>query len=175
MKTKNTSFDKFSDKELAESFVFPSKRTDEQRQNDSIAIKKLRDESIHKGSDETKMIFQLLQLKYNMEDYIRKATYDEHMSFGSFLKKYVHLANRKQKDFAEEIGMKATELSQIINRHRKPPYGFVIRLEIHSNSAISAICWNRLIEKENEFELMNDKNIWNRERKHVKSRLDIRI
>jgi hypothetical protein len=38
---------------------------------------------------------------------------------------------------------------------------------------ISAINWNRLIDKENEFELINDKNIWNKELKHVKSRIQI--
>ena len=104
-----------------------------------------------------------------------KTTYDEDLTFGFFLKEFVNLVNKKQKEFAEAINIKPAELSQIINSHRKPPYGFVIRLEIHSNSTISAISWNRVIEKENEYELINDKNIWKKELKQVKSRIGIRI
>ncbi len=175
MKTQEKSFDKYSAKELAESYVFPVERSENQSKDDSIAIQKLREDSARNRTADTKMVFQLLQLKYKIEDYIKRSTYEEDLSFGFFLKEYVKLVNRKQKEFAKEIDMKPTELSQIINRHRKPPYGFVIRLEIHSNSVISAVNWNRLIEKENEFELINDKNIWKRELKHVKSRIPISI
>jgi len=175
MKSQGNNLKYYTDEELAESFIFPYEQTEEDLKATSIAIKKLREDSDKTKTAESKMIYQLLQLKYKIEDYIKKATYDEQMSFGHFLKEYVNLVNRKQKEFAEEIDIKPTELSQIINRHRKPPYGFVIRLEIHSNRAISAINWNRLIEKENEYELINDKNIWNKERKHVKSRIQVRL
>ena len=175
MKSQGDNFKKYTDEELAESFIFPIDQTVEDKKATSIAIKKLREVSDKNKTVESKMIYQLLQLKYKIEDYIKKATYDEQMSFGFFLKEYVNLVNRKQKEFSEEIDIKPTELSQIINRHRKPPYGFVIRLEIHSNRTISAINWNRLIEKENEFELINDKNIWNKELKHVKSRIQISL
>ena len=156
-------------KELAESFVFPAERTSEEMKSDSEAIQKLRRDSSVNQNDEVALTLQLLQLKYRIEDYVQKNTYDEKLTFSHFLKEYVLLANKKQKAFAQEIDMKPTELSQILNNHRKPPYGFVIRLEIHSNKTISALSWNRLIEKENEYELIHDKNIWLEESKHVKS------
>ncbi len=156
-------------KELAESFIFPVSRTSEEIKADSEAIQKLRKESSENQKDDVSITLQLLQLKYRIEDYVQKNTYDEKLTFSHFLKEYVLLANKKQKAFAQEIDMKPTELSQILNNHRKPPYGFVIRLEIHSNKTISALSWNRLIEKENEYELIHDKDIWLQESKHVKS------
>lgn len=175
MKSQKNNLNTFSDKELAESFVLPSKQTDKQRLSDARAIQKLREKATESRSDENALIFQLLQLKFRMEDYLKSSSYDIQLSFGYFLREYVLLVSKKQKDFAQEISIKPTELSQIINSHRRPPYGFVIRLEIHSNSAISAISWNRLLEKENEFELIHNKSIWKEERKHVKSRLRVKV
>ncbi len=175
MKTQKSSIKTFSDKELAESIVFPTKQTKKQRETDTQAIQKLREKALEKRSDEANLMFQLLQLKFRIEDYIQKPDYEKQLSFGYFLRAYVDLVSNKQKEFAEEIDIKPTELSQLLNGHRKPPYGFVIRLEIHSNNAISAMYWNRLIEKENEFELMNDKEMWREQRRHVKSRLRVKI
>ncbi len=175
MKTVKNNFNTYTDKELVESFVLPSKQSDKQRLSDTKAIQKLREKVIEERSDETALIFQLLQLKFRMEDYLKSSSYNEKLSFGYFLREYVLLVSKKQKEFAQEISIKPTELSQIINSHRRPPYGFVIRLEIHSNSAISAISWNRLLEKENEFELIHNKSIWKEERKHVKSRLRVKV
>ena len=175
MKTNKSTTQTFTDQELAESLVFPSRQTKKQREADAQAIQKLREKAMEKRSDETNLMFQLLQLKFRIEDYIQKPDYEKQLSFGYFLRAYVDLVSNKQKEFAQEIDIKPAELSQMLNGHRKPPYGFVIRLEIHSNNAISAIYWNRLIEKENEYELMNDKDIWREQRKHVKSRLRVKI
>ncbi len=72
MKTTRNKFKEYSDKELAESFVFPSYQTEEQRQDDSIVIQKLREESSKNRTEETTMMLQLLHLKYKIEDYIKK-------------------------------------------------------------------------------------------------------
>lgn len=175
MKAQKSKINTISDNELAESLVFPTRLTDKQRQADASAIQKLREASVEKRSDETQLILKLLQLKFKIEDYLNKPAHDKQLSFGYFLRTYVDLVSQKQKEFAQAINIKPAELSQILNSHRKPPYGFVIRLEIHSNKAISALYWNRLIEKENEFELINDKEIWREQRKHVKSRLRVKI
>lgn len=175
MKTEKSKINTLSDKELAESLVFPTRLTKKQRQADALAILKLREGVVDNKADETQLILQLLQLKFKIEDYLKKPTHEEHLPFGYFLRAYVDLVSIKQKEFAHAINIKPAELSQILNSHRKPPYGFVIRLEIHSNKAISALYWNRLLEKENEFELINDKEVWKEQRKHVKSRLRVKI
>lgn len=175
MKTYKRKVKTITDNELAESLVFPVSLTEKQRQADTLAIQKLREESAIKSSNETRLTLQLLQLKFKIEEYLKKSTHEEQLSFGYFLRAYVDLVSHKQKEFATAIDIKPAELSQIINSHRKPPYGFVIRLEIHSNKAISALHWNRILEKENEYALINDKQIWREQRKHVKSRLRIKI
>lgn len=71
MKTVKNNFNTYTDKELVESFVLPSKQSDKQRLSDTKAIQKLREKVIEERSDETALIFQLLQLKFRMEDYLK--------------------------------------------------------------------------------------------------------
>jgi hypothetical protein len=60
------------------------------------------------------------------------------------------------------------KLSQIINQHRQPTEKLIIRLEIHSNKNFPALLWFKLIEKEKAYKLIHDKELRERERKHVK-------
>lgn len=57
-----------------------------------------------------------------MEDYLNADTFDENFYFGYFLKEYIQRLEKKSKEFAEEINIDPTELSQVINKHRKPRF-----------------------------------------------------
>jgi hypothetical protein len=48
-----------------------------------------------------------------------------------------------------------------------------IRLEIHSNNAIPATYWFKLVQKQKEFELKTDKELRRRENKFVHRRLAV--
>jgi len=58
--------------------------------------------------------------------------------------------------------------------HRMPPEYIAVRLEIHSNNAIPATYWFKLVEKQKEFELKTDKELRRRETKFVHRRLAVR-
>ena len=79
---------------------------------------------------------------------------------------------KKNKEFAEEIDLDATELSQVIHKHRKPTEKLIFRLEIHSNRNFPAVLWYRLMEKDRLYELLHNRNIVNIEKKHVKQKLE---
>jgi hypothetical protein len=120
----------------------------------------------------SKLITKLLQLKFVMEDYIMQKEYKEDFDFSYFLVEYIDRLEVKKKEFAQEIYVNPTELSQIINRHRSPNEKFIIRLEIHSNKNFPAIIWSKIIEKERIFRLQNDTKLRLSESKHVTSKLD---
>src|ERR1035437_282655 len=147
---------KYAPKELAESFVFRTKLTAKEKKESDITLHELRKRVQEQTTSKQKLLSHLLQLKYQIEDYSKNATYDANRSFGYFLREYLKPLNKKNKEFASDIDIDETELSQILNQHRKPADKFIIRLEIHSNKTIPAITWFRLLEKEKEHEILTD-------------------
>jgi plasmid maintenance system antidote protein VapI len=97
------------------------------------------------------------------------------MKFSYFLKEYVQLLNKRRKVFAKEININETELSQLLNDHRAPSENIIIRLELHSNKAIPAIAWYKLVEREKEHYIVTNKEMREREEKNVSNRLTVRL
>ena len=172
MKTEKLS-NKYSLRELAESFVFrPTLVAKQKRQSDkqlTEARKKVQGQVTPKHL----LLSRLLQLNYQIEDYLKSDLYDHNLSFGHYLREYVSFLGKKNKEFANDIDIEETELSQILNKHRKPSEKIIIRLEIHSNQTIPAITWFKLLEKEKEYEILTNRAIRRNESKHVKNRLQI--
>lgn len=110
-------------------------------------------------------------MKFLIEDYIRSDSFDKNFHFGYFLKEYISRLEKKNKEFAQEINVDPAELSQIINKHRKPTEKLIFRLEIHSNKNFPALMWFKVLEKERAYELLHDRSIIEEEKKHVKRKL----
>ena len=106
-------------------------------------------------------------IRSRIDEYLEKKKYDPAMSFGYFLKEYVDKLKVKRKDFAEDIGIDESLLSQLINGHRLPPDYLFIRLEIQSKR-ISAWHWYKLVAMEKEHYIKTDKEIREKQRKYVK-------
>ena len=160
---------KYTSKELAESFIFRSKLSAEDKRKSDMRLKELLEKSVKKMTPQQILFSRVLQLKYQIEDYLKNQDFDKSRSFSYFLRIYLDSLNRKNKDFANDINIDETELSQILNKHRKPSEKIVIRLEIHSNKIIPAIFWFRLLEKEKEYEILTNNVIRKTEGKFVKS------
>jgi hypothetical protein len=165
----------FTPEELAESFIFPVKLSAKQKkladQQLAEAIKKSRENM----SEEERLSGRLLGLKLRMKDYFESDKPKKDYSFGYFLKLYIELLDRKRRQFALEIGIDETLLSQFINRHRMPPDYMPIRLELHSNKSITAEYWLKVIEKDREREMLSNKAaMMKREKKFVTGCISIR-
>ena len=106
-------------------------------------------------------------IRARIDSYLATEKYDPAMSFGYFLKEYVDKLKVKRKDFAEDIGIDESLLSQLINEHRLPPDYLFIRLEIQSNKHISAWHWYKLVAMEKEHYIKTDKEIREKQRKFV--------
>lgn len=166
---------KYTSEELAEAAVFPVTFTAKQQK---IAISQLntaRKEVQSETQDGDRLMTDLLQLRFQLEDYLSSGLFNPKLRFSYFLKEYVRLLDKKRKVFAWEINIDETELSQLINNHRLPGENIIIRLEIHSNNAIPAIAWYKLLEREKEHYISTDKTIRKRERKNVSNKLTLEI
>jgi len=161
--------DKYTDKELADSFVFRSKLTAAQKEETKAQLNAKRKELRQDVTAKDLLLSRLLQLKYQIEDYLTNADYDSARSFGFFLRGYLRSLEKKNKEFANDIDINETELSQILNHHRSPSEKVIIRLELHSNKIIPAIMWHRLVEKEKEHEIMSNSELRTREKSHVRN------
>ncbi len=162
---------KYSELELATSFVFRNNLGAIQKASSDLQMNKMRNDLLSSFSPNQLLLTQLLQLKYQIEDYLQNSDYDVERSFSFYLKSYLNFLNKKNKEFAQDIDIAETELSQILNHHRKPNEKLFIRLEIHSNKIIPAIAWFKLSEKEKEYEIMTNHSLREKELNHVKNKL----
>jgi plasmid maintenance system antidote protein VapI len=158
---------KYGPEELANGFVFPVKLTAKQKKEAAEQLAAARKKSRESMTEETKMSLRLYHLKFQIEDYLESKEFNPELTFGSFLKRYVELLDKKRKEFAEEISIDETMLSQLINNHRMPPDYIAIRLELHSDTIIPASYWIRLVDKQRLHEIATDKELRKKEMKYV--------
>ncbi|HRN46769.1 MAG TPA: hypothetical protein PLR74_07030 [Agriterribacter sp.] len=174
MNTKKTRV-KHTPGELAKAYVYPVTLTPAQKKEADKQLKAARTKVQSEMTAEDKLTSDILQLRFRLEDYLNNEQFDPKLKFSYFLKAYVQLLNKKRKVFAREINIDETELSQLINDHRSPSENIIIRLELHSNKAIPAIAWYKLIEREKEHYIITNKTIRKQEEKHVSNRLTVDI
>lgn len=160
---------KYTEKELADAFVFRNKLTPNQKADSELQMNEMRKAIQSSISPNQVLLSRLMQLKYQIEDYLENPNYDVERSFGFFLRSYLNFLNKKNKEFAKDIDIAETELSQILNQHRKPSEKLFIRLELHSSAIIPAITWFRLSEREKEHEILTDNNLRIKEKSHVRN------
>jgi hypothetical protein len=170
MKTKKPSI-KHTSEELAEAIVFPVILTRAQKKEAAEQLAAARKKGQKEVTENDLLSLQLFQLKFQLEDYIQNKEFNPDLTFGYFLKQYVDLLKVKRKEFAYEISIDEALLSQFINMHRMPPEYVAVRLEIHSNNAIPATYWFKLVQKQREHELKTDKELRRKESKYVHRKL----
>jgi plasmid maintenance system antidote protein VapI len=164
----NKNLEKFSIEEIADAHII-SENLSETERNEILKEFGEEKKKIISGLSNEKRIFSaILQLRFQIEDYVKKTTYKREVSFVFFLKEYISRLQLKNKDFAEQMGIEATELSQLLNSHRKPNDKILIRLEIHSNNNIGALLWYKVLEKDKEYELVTNSDLRQEEKRYVK-------
>ena len=100
--------------------------------------------------------------------YVTASDFSKQKSFGNFLKQYLKVVRRKQKELAEEIDIHPSRLNRIIKGKEKIGKSIAYRLERHSGEIIPAIFWWKLMQKEVEKEILTEEEERKKERKHVK-------
>ncbi|MGB0879998.1 MAG: hypothetical protein ACPGTO_05480 [Polaribacter sp.] len=118
---------------------------------------------------------KLIQLKLNMEEFIKQPIYDRRNYFSEFLESYVDTIYSKRSFFAKDIDITPTKLSQVINNHRKPSDEFILKLMVHSEKIYENICdfhkktWYQVYFHEKICDTMSSQEEWRPKiEKHVK-------
>jgi hypothetical protein len=162
---------KYTKEEQADAFVFRNELSEKEKAEASNDLILARKNAKAELNDNQIVYAKVLQLRFIMEDYIKSNGFNKDFSFAFFLRKYIRLGYKINKDFAKDIQLAETELSSILNKGRTPSRKTFVRLELHSNNAIPAIIWYKVFEKEKENELQMDKLVREKEEKYVKNRL----
>jgi transcriptional regulator with XRE-family HTH domain len=166
-------FEQYSAEEIADAFVLPVKLTAKQRQAADQQLAQHRANRRMKMTGVEKLNVNLLQLKFRLVDYIGSESYNPLFTFGYFLEQYLQLINRKKKDFAGDIQIHESQLSQILKNRREPSESVLIRLELHSNNTIPAIDWFKLLEKEKGYQLKTNRSLREKEMQYVSHSLQL--
>jgi hypothetical protein len=164
---------KYAATELADSFVFRSSLKGRQKEVADQELTKARAKVQAQVSEKQVLYGRILQLRFQMEDYVRSERYDPDYSFSFFLKQYIKLRYKMNKDFARDIDLEETELSLILNNHRSPSEKIITRLGLHSGDSIPALSWYRIVEKEREHMFLTNKKLVQTELRFVKNRLQV--
>lgn len=159
----------YDEQELAENFYVAKKMTAEEQQASDEEISNIRKRMLQEMSSEDKIYSGLLGLKYQMQHHIEHGNYDPNKSVASFLKEYMTVLHKKQKDLAHDLDVHKTRLSRILNNRERLSIQLAYRLEIHSANLIPAILWWRLLQKEVEKEIKEDIEERNKEQAKVKN------
>lgn len=165
---------KYTDKEIAESFVLPSNLIEKEQKEMHDAMRDLRKNQRAAMTEQEKMYSALMQLKYqivNSTDH----KYDPKNNFSKYLIRYMAIVDRTPKEMASDIGLTTKVLSEILANTKEPNRGIFFRLENHSGSLIPALLWWKLTAKKQEYEIIQDKQIRKKEYAKVKNSVRIPI
>lgn len=165
---------KLSDEEIAESFVFRSAMTGEERNQADEEFRRLRFERLKEMSDDQILQGELVRMRLLMKDYFKQPEYMESYSFPNQLKKYIGLLKKTRADFAADLDIHKTKLSRILNNKENPNIELMYRLEHHSGNMIPATYWYKLHSRKLEEDIRMDEIKRAEEYKRVKNRLEFR-
>ena len=108
--------------------------TDEERDRDRLIMLRKRKERMREMPGEVLQSADLLQLKFQIERYIKDPDAGPQPRFAKFLTTYVDILYNKRKDFADDLSIDPMMLSQVVNNHRDPQDAFMYRLIIHTKA-----------------------------------------
>ncbi len=137
-----------------------------ERQVDGKALMEARLRKMQNVSEDQIIKAKLLQLKLNMEEYIKKPVYKDHNFFTEFLTIYIDTIYSRRNNFAKDINITPVRLSQVLNNHRDPKEEFMLRLMIHSEKTYKNVCqfhkktWYQVYFHEKICDTMSSQDEW---------------
>ena len=133
-KENNLELEEFKD--LIDSRNLSSKEKQKERE----AILNAREERFNKRSENERKVVRLLQLNYQMQEYVKDSACKSGPMFSKFLTSYVDILYEKRKLFAEDIQVSSILVSHLINGHREPNENFFYRLILHTQETFKPFC-----------------------------------
>jgi plasmid maintenance system antidote protein VapI len=158
---------KYTKEELVESFVFPPDMTAAEKQKADQKLWVHRKQRLLNRTPEEKLYANLLKLKYELEDYTLSNNYHPKQSISYYLRNYMRIVGRNQKELSSDIAIHPTRWSRILNGKERLSLSLAYRLERHAGDLLPALLWWKLMQKEIEQEIKRGTDEQDRERSAV--------
>ncbi|UIR57102.1 hypothetical protein LZQ00_04635 [Sphingobacterium sp. SRCM116780] len=125
--------------EIANEVVDSRYSSAKEQLHDAQLLIELRKQHLSKLSQVDIFRAKLMQLKLQMEEFLKSSEYDNEPHFTTFLETYIDALYNKKSEFAKDIEVTPVSLSQVLNSHREPKAEFMLKLMIHSERAFKLI------------------------------------
>lgn len=165
---------KYTDEEIAESFVFNETLSPSEQQAVDEEFRKIRLERLQNMSAQERLVANLLQFKYQIKMYLEGDEYSDAFDFANQLRKYIKITQRNNNQIAGDLDIHPTKLSRILHGRENPNIELMYRLEKHSSNEIPTYYWWRLYARELEHRIKTDLKKKMEEAGKVKNPLEIR-
>jgi len=159
----------YTDQEIADSFFIPADLTEEERKAADEEMWAFRKKQLQSRTPQQKIYAGLLQICYQTKAYIESSLLDDEQSVATYLREYLRVTGKNQKQLSEDLSIHKTRLSRILNERERLTLALAYRLERHSGDLIPAIYWWKLAQKEIEQDIQNNPDAKLKEAKLVKN------
>lgn len=149
--------------------------SEKERKSESVALMEARLERMRHLTKEQIIQAKLMQLNFQMKNYLKNPIEDNPYQLTGFLERYIDTIYSKRTDFAHDMDITPVYLSQIINNHRDPNDEFILKLMVHSEMAFKDVqnfnskIWYQVYYHEKIDNTISNQDEWRPEiEKHVK-------
>lgn len=163
--------EKYSDEEIVDAMVLPPSLTESEQLELAKEMKEIRFQKLRETTEEDRILADVMQLRFQIEDYVKNKAFSFNKTFGKFLEEYLRILKKSRKEIAEDLALHYTKLSRIINDKEEPNVELSYRLEKHSGNLIKAELWWKLAIKKQEFIISKDEVTRKVEQEKVKNYL----
>ena len=154
--------------EITEAYVLPQNLSEIEKQKADVELNRLRRDKLQSKTEKDLLFSKLMALRYQIQDSLSD-DWVRQPPTAAFLKAYIYVVGKKQKELAEDLSVHPTRISRILNGKEKLNLALAYRLEYHSGKLIPAILWWKLAQKETEMEIKSDNFARKMERLKVKN------
>lgn len=159
----------YTDEEIVDSMFIPADLTEQEEKRLAEEMKQIRLQKLQETTEEDRIVANVMNLRFEIEDYTNKKLFSWEQTFGKYVEKYVLAVKRTVKTLAEDLSMEEAVLVEIIAEKREPSMELIFRLEKHSGNFIKTELWWKLILKKQLFILSKDVEIQRVEQQKVRS------
>lgn len=162
---------KYTDEEIVDSMLIPADLTEKEKKELATEMKEIRKQKLRETSEEDRILSDVMRLRFQMEDYIKKEKFSFEKTFGKYLEEYLRIVKKSRREIAEDLSIHYTKLSRIVNDKEEPNIELSYRLEKHSGNLIKTELWWKLMIKKQEFVISKDEETRKIEQRKVKNSL----
>ncbi len=163
--------EKYADEEIVDAMLIPADLTTQEEATLGEEMKAVRMQRLSETTEEDQILADVMRLRFQMEDYLKKQNFSFHKTFGKYLEEYIRILKMTRREIAEDLSLHYTKLSRIVNDKEEPSVELSYRLEKHSGGLIKAEVWWKTMIKKQEFIISKDEDTRRKEQSKVKNAL----